>query len=487
MKKGKILSHKGHSKIFLRSKNGFFGSGKNKFGGCYVPEILYPVLCELQKAYEKIVPTKAFQREFTELARQYIGRPTPLIYAKSASKILKNEIYLKFEGLANTGAHKINNALGQALLAKKMGKKLVIAETGAGQHGLATAAACAKLGLACKIFMGAIDVARQAPNVFNMRLLGAEVISVQSGSKTLKDAVNEAMRQWARDPADTFYVLGSALGPAPYPDMVRDFQSIIGREVRKEAKRLGIKNGAADIMIACVGGGSNSMGFFSEFLLDKNVRLIGVEAGGVGNGAGENAARFSCFYPSLKIDSINSDSIQTDSIESNNDSSDLKAPKSPKTRSKKTAAKADSINPNSTLQPPARLGIAQGYKSYFLSDEFGNLAETHSISAGLDYAGVGPQLAHLHDIGRVEFSSARDSEALAAMQFFAKNEGILAALESSHALAELLSLIKRENLRNKIIFVNVSGRGDKDIFITAPALQKDKWHEFLKEQMEALE
>lgn len=454
MKKGKFLSHKGHSKIFLRSKNGFFGSGKNKFGGCYVPEILYPVLCELQKAYEKIVPTKAFAGEFKELCSQYIGRPTPLIYAKSASKILKNEIYLKFEGLANTGAHKINNALGQALLAKKMGKKLVIAETGAGQHGLATAAACAKLGLACKIFMGAIDVARQAPNVFNMRLLGAEVVAVKSGSQTLKDAVNEAMRQWARDPADTFYVLGSALGPAPYPDMVRDFQSIIGREVRKEAKRLGIKNGAADIMIACVGGGSNSMGFFSEFLLDKNVRLIGVEAGGVGNGAGENAARFSCFYSSPLAD--------LDSIESKNKSL------------------------NST-QPPARLGIAQGYKSYFLSDEFGNLAETHSISAGLDYAGVGPQLAHLHDIGRVEFSSARDSEALAAMQFFAKNEGILAALESSHALAELLSLIKRENLRNKTIFVNVSGRGDKDIFITAPALQKDKWHEFLKEQMEALE
>lgn len=417
-------------KMFLKSKKGFFGIAKgdlHAFGGQYMPEILYPALKELEEGYYKyILKSKEFKEELHALYRDFVGRPTPLIYAKNTSKILNNEIYLKFEGLANTGAHKINNAIGQVLLAKKMGKTRIIAETGAGQHGLATSAACAKLGMECVVFMGARDIKRQFPNVFNMELLGAKVVSVESGSQTLKDAVNEALREWSKESKNTFYVLGSTLGPYPYPDIVREFQSIISKELTKQTKKF--FKGNPDIMVACVGGGSNSLGFFKDYL-KTSVRLIGVEAGGRGSGIGENAERM------------------------------------------------DNKN--------AHLGIAQGYKSLFLSDKYGNLLETYSISAGLDYAGIGPQLAHLKEIGRIEFLSALDSEALEALQFFAKNEGILAALESSHALAGALRIAK--SVKNKKIIVNISGRGDKDIFITAKTLQKDRWAEFLMQEIKEIQ
>ncbi|BDB66560.1 tryptophan synthase subunit beta [Helicobacter cinaedi] len=417
------------AKVFTESKNGYFGEakgGKHAFGGQYVPEILLPALKELEKAYRGVFLSKGYKKELKSLLKHFVGRPTPLIYAKNASKILNNEIYLKFEGLANTGAHKINNALGQVLLAKYMGKKRVIAETGAGQHGLATAAACAKLGLKCEIFMGEIDIARQRPNVFNMELFGAKVQSVSSGSKTLKDAVNEALREWSKRSEDSFYVLGSAVGPYPYPDLVRDLQSVISKELKKQTKAY--FSGLPDIMIACVGGGSNAMGFFAHYL-KENVKLIGVEAGGKGNGIGENA---------IRINAIN-----------------------------------------------ASEGIAQGYKSLFLQDEDGQLSHTHSISAGLDYAGIGPQLAHLYEVNRLHFTSATDDEALEALAFFAKNEGIIPALESSHALAALLKVCK-ENKGKKII-VNVSGRGDKDIFITAKALTPTQWKSFLKDEIKRIE
>lgn len=412
-------------KIPLKSNHKFFGTSKD-FGGQYIPEILRPALLELEDAYKKIFPSKSYQTELKELLKHFVGRPTPLIYAKNASKILGNEIYLKFEGLANTGAHKINNAIGQVLLAKKMGKKKVIAETGAGQHGLATAAAAAKLGLMCEIYMGEIDIARQRPNVFNMELFGAKVISVNSGTKTLKDSVNETLRVWSKESIHTFYVLGSALGPYPYPDIVRDLQSIIGKEVKKQCKNYFPT--LPDVMIACVGGGSNSIGFFTEFLNDTSVRLIGVEAGGISDEVGKNATR---------------------------------------------------INGN------PHIGIAQGYKSIFLQDKEGNLSPTHSISAGLDYAGIGPQLGYLASIGRIEFTSARDDKVIEALKFFAKHEGIIPALESSHALAEVISISKK--IQNKKIIANISGRGDKDIFITAKAINPSQWEDFLSEEIKRIQ
>lgn len=412
--------------IFTESKNGYFGEekgNKHAFGGQYIPEILLPALEELEIAYRDIFKSKTYRKELKFSLKNFVGRPTPLIYADNSSKILKNDIYLKFEGLANTGAHKINNALGQVLLAKYMGKKRVIAETGAGQHGLATAAACARLGLECEIFMGEIDIARQYPNVFNMELLGAKVHSVGSGSKTLKDAVNETLREWSRRSDDTFYVLGSALGPYPYPDIVRELQSIISKEIKKQTKAY--FSGLPDIMVACVGGGSNAIGFFTHYLNEKKVRLIAIEAGGTGDNPGENAKRIH--------------------------------------------------NPN------ASVGIAQGYKSLFLQDDDGQLNLTHSISAGLDYAGIGPQLAHLYEVGRVEFQSATDKEALEALSFFAQYEGIIPALESSHALAAVIRLCK--DIKGKKIIANISGRGDKDIFITTKALATEKWKKFLQDEI----
>ena len=421
------------NKVFLQSENEYFGEGEFKFGGCFIPEILYPALNDLQNAYKQIFQTKAFKKELKKLLKTFVGRPTPLIYAKNASAILGNKIYLKFEGLANTGAHKINNALAQVLLAKRMKKRHIIAETGAGQHGVAVASVCAFLKMPCTIFMGATDIQRQRPNVFIMEQFGAEVVAVGSGTKTLKDAVNEALRQWSKLPDEYFYVLGSALGPYPYPDIVRDSQSIIGREIKKQIRKALSKhanNLLPDYLIACVGGGSNAIGAFSAFLEDKEVKLIGVEAGGDNFMANKHAMRLS-------------------------------------------------------QDCGARIGIVHGFRSYFLQDKHGQIANTHSISAGLDYAGVGPQLAHLAHIERVHFMGASDEMALNALQFFASHEGILPALESSHALAGAIEISKHE--QNKVIVVNVSGRGDKDIFITAKALCTKSWRDFLESELQSVE
>ena len=406
------------------SADGFFG----QFGGKYVAEVLRRPLDELQAAFEHYMGDAAFLQELHIIQRDYIGRETPLYFAPKATELLGGaQIYIKLEGLANTGAHKINNAMGQCLLAKRMGKTRIIAETGAGQHGLATAAACAKLGLSCTVYMGEIDVRRQQPNVAAMELYGAHIQPVTSGSRTLKDAVNEAMRDWAANFDNTHYVLGSALGPAPYPDMVREFQSVIGKEVEKQCAERNIDIGA---MVACVGGGSNSIGFFAPFLEKKGIRLIGAEAGGIGPGKGENASRM--------------------------------------------------------CSPAARDGILQGYKSRFLLDEDGQALPTRSISAGLDYCGIGPQLAALGRAGRIEFNSILDREALEAVSFFAKNEGILFALESAHAGAAAMKTAK-EVPAGKAIVINMSGRGDKDVFITSPVFRPTEWKQFLHAEIERLE
>lgn len=406
------------------SDNGFF----DNFGGKYVAEVLRRPLDELELAFNEAIKDPLFIKELETIQRDYIGRETPLLFAETATKLLGGaQIYIKLEGLANTGAHKINNAIGQCLLAKRMGKKRIIAETGAGQHGVATAAACAKLGLDCTVYMGEVDVHRQQPNVAAMELYGAKVHAVTSGSRTLKDAVNEAMRDWAANPDTTHYVLGSALGPAPFPDMVREFQSVIGREVERQTTERNLDVAA---MIACVGGGSNSIGFFAPFIDKSAPRLIGVEAGGVGDGIGENAVRMS--------------------------------------------GKA------------ARDGIMHGYKSRFLLDEDGQALPTRSISAGLDYCGIGPQLATLGKQGRVEFTYARDEEALNAVKFFARNEGVLFAMESAHAGAEAIKLAPTLP-KNKAIIVNMSGRGDKDVFITCPVFRRNEWLAFLHSEIDRLE
>ncbi len=406
------------------SNDGFF----DKYGGKYVAEVLRRPLDELQAAFSQYMSDKSFLDELNTIRSDYIGRPTPLYFAPTATSLLGGaKIYIKLEGLANTGAHKINNAIGQCLLAKKMGKKRIIAETGAGQHGLATAAACAKLGLDCTVYMGEVDVRRQQPNVAAMELYGAKVHAVTSGSRTLKDAVNEAMRDWAANPDSTHYVLGSALGPAPFPDMVREFQSVIGKEVKAECEERGIKIGA---MVACCGGGSNSIGFFSPFIDQKTPRLIAAEAGGIGPGIGENASRMT--------------------------------------------------------GNASREGIMQGYKSRFLLDEDGQALPTRSISAGLDYCGIGPQLAALGMSGRIEFTSVLDKDALEAVSFFAKNEGILFALESAHAGAAAIK-IARQVPADQAIIINMSGRGDKDVFITSPVFRPKEWKEFLKSEIARLE
>ena len=406
------------------SDKGFFDS----FGGKYVAEVLRRPLDELEVAFNEAMKDPSFIEELETIQRDYIGRETPLLFAETATRLLGGaQIYIKLEGLANTGAHKINNAIGQCLLAKRMGKKRIIAETGAGQHGVATAAACAKLGLDCTVYMGEVDVRRQQPNVAAMELYGAKVHAVTSGSRTLKDAVNEAMRDWAANPDTTHYVLGSALGPAPYPDMVREFQSVIGREVERQAAARKLDVAA---MIACVGGGSNSIGFFAPFIDKKEPRLIGVEAGGIGPGIGENAVRMS--------------------------------------------------------GEAARDGIMHGYKSRFLLDEDGQALPTRSISAGLDYCGIGPQLATLGRKGRVEFTYARDEEALNAVKFFARNEGVLFAMESAHAGAEAIKLAPTLP-KDKAIIVNMSGRGDKDVFITCPVFRREEWLDFLHAEIDRLE
>ena len=407
----------------MYSTNGFF----NHFGGKYVAEILRRPLDELEAAFKHFMSSQEFLDELHEIQRDYIGRETPLLFAPKATELLGGaKIYIKLEGLANTGAHKINNAIGQVLLAKHMGKKRIIAETGAGQHGLATAAACAKLGMDCTVYMGEVDVRRQQPNVAAMETYGAKVCAVTSGARTLKDAVNEAMRDWAAHPDDTHYVLGSALGPAPFPDIVRTFQSVIGNEVKRQCAERKVEIGA---MVACVGGGSNSIGFFSPFIDEKSPRLIGAEAGGIGPNIGENASRMT--------------------------------------------------------GNASREGIVQGYKSRFLLDEDGQSLPTRSISAGLDYMGIGPQLAALGESGRVEFMSILDKEALEAVQFFAKNEGVLFALESAHAGAAAMKIAKQVP-KDKAVIINMSGRGDKDIFITSPVFRPKEWKAFLESELERL-
>ncbi|AEM22460.1 tryptophan synthase beta subunit [Brachyspira intermedia PWS/A] len=406
------------------SDKGFFG----KFGGRFVPEALEKLLIELEEAFLHYINDKEFLSELEELRSDFLGRPTPLMYAKNLSeKIGGAKIYVKLEGLAHTGAHKINNSIGQALLAKKMGKKKIIAETGAGQHGLATAAACAKLGLECSIYMGEIDVKRQQPNVASMELYGANVVSVTKGGRGLKDAVDAALEDWVKDLKDTHYLLGSAVGPSPYPDIVRTFQSVIGRELDKQIQE---RNLNVKALIACVGGGSNAIGFFEPFIERENPKLIAVEAGGISMNLGENAIRMT--------------------------------------------------------NPYAKDIAAQGYMSKFILKEDGEISETMSISAGLDYPGVGPQLAYLGESGRIEFTYATDKEAINAVKEFAKNEGVIFALESAHAGAKAIEYAKQYT-KDDVIIVNMSGRGDKDIFITSPIFRPDKWKEFLKSELERLE
>jgi len=379
------------------------------YGGCYVPETLIPAITALDAAYTALRDDTGFWEALAHLHRTYTGRPTPLSFAgRLTAHCGGARIYLKREDLAHTGAHKINNALGQGLLAQRMGKRRVIAETGAGQHGVATATVCALLGLECVIYMGTEDMARQRPNVFRMRLLGAEVRGVDSGSRTLKDAINEAMRDWVTNP-DSYYLLGSALGPHPYPTMVRDFQSVIGQEAREQM--IETTGGLPDVILACVGGGSNAIGIFYPFIKDPDVQLRGVEAGGRSALLGEHAARFLGALP----------------------------------------------------------GVLQGTYSYVLQDEHGQIALTHSISAGLDYASIGPEHAWLHDTGRATYTSASDAEALNAFQQLAHLEGIIPALESAHAIAEALKLAPTMRPEQSLL-INLSGRGDKDIFTVADLL-----------------
>ncbi|PJF30736.1 MAG: tryptophan synthase subunit beta [Candidatus Thermofonsia Clade 1 bacterium] len=390
---------------------GYFG----KYGGRFVPETLIPALDELTAAYYALRDDPDFRAELADLARTYVGRPTPLSYARRLSQHLGGaQIYLKREDLAHSGAHKINNALGQALLAKRMGKRRIIAETGAGQHGVATATVCALLGLEAIIYMGSVDMARQQPNVFRMRLLGAEVRAVDSGSRTLKDAINEAIRDWVTNVRNTYYLLGSALGPHPYPLMVRDFQSVIGYEARQQMLEQVGK--LPEAVIACVGGGSNAIGIFHAFRDDPDVRLIGVEAGGMGVASGKHAARFA--DPTL-----------------------------------------------------GRLGVLHGTRSYVLQDQDGQIAETHSISAGLDYASIGPEHSYLREIGRAEYTFATDEQALEGLQMLCQYEGIIPALESAHAVYEAVRLAPSLP-KTAAILVNISGRGDKDLDTVIKALGK---------------
>ncbi len=375
------------------------------YGGRYVPETLIAALEELEREYEKVKRDKRFQARLAELLRTYAGRPTPLFYAGRLTKKLGGaKIYLKREDLLHTGAHKINNCLGQGLLAERMGKRRIIAETGAGQHGVATATVCALLGFECVIYMGSEDMRRQELNVFRMRLLGAEVRGVDSGSRTLKDAINEAMRDWVTNVRTTHYLLGSVLGAHPYPTMVRDFHKITGREAR--AQILKAEGKLPSAIIACVGGGSNAIGIFYEFIKDKKVKFIGVEAGGRGEALGDHAARFRGGSP----------------------------------------------------------GVLQGTYSYLLQDEAGQIALTHSISAGLDYPSIGPEHAWLKDLGRAEYVPASDAEALEACTLLARTEGIIPALESSHAVAEVIKRAPGMK-KSEIVIVNISGRGDKDMGI----------------------
>jgi tryptophan synthase beta chain len=391
-----------HDLLSTPDEGGHFG----QYGGSFVPETLMHPLEELCAAYAEAQSDESFNLELTSLLTKYVGRPTPLSFASRLTDHFGGaKIYLKREDLTHTGAHKINNAIGQILLARRMGKRRIIAETGAGQHGVATATACALFGLECVIYMGTEDMRRQELNVFRMRLLGAQVVPVEAGSRTLKDAINEALRDWVTNVADTHYLLGSVLGPHPYPMMVRDFQSVIGREAREQI--LEAEGRLPDYLLACVGGGSNAIGLFHEFLADREVAMIGVEAGGVGSQLGQHAARF-------------------------------------------------------LAGGGGRIGVLQGTKSFVLQDDAGQIAQTHSISAGLDYPSVGPEHAYLREAGRVEYMEVSDDEALEALKLLARCEGIIPALESAHAIAYLKRLAPMLE-PDRIILVNLSGRGDKDV------------------------
>ncbi len=379
------------------NKKGFYG----KFGGAYIPELLYPNVEELQNNYKQIIESDEFQTEYKKLLKYYVGRPSPLYYAERLSKQYNTNIYLKREDLNHTGAHKVNNTIGQILIAQKLGKKRIIAETGAGQHGVATAAVCALKGLECTVYMGEVDIARQAPNVARMKMLGAKVIPATSGSKTLKDAVNEAIRAWINNPEDTYYLIGSVVGPHPYPDMVAKLQAVISKEMKLQLKtQTGNEN--PDTIIACVGGGSNAAGSFYHYLKDENVKLVAVEASGEGVFSNKTAATIQVGTP----------------------------------------------------------GILHGSKTILMQDKYGQVIEPYSISAGLDYPGIGPIFAHLFDQKRAEFLNATDKEAIEAAFELAKLEGILPALESSHALAVLK---KMKFKQDETVVVILSGRGDKDL------------------------
>ena len=381
-------------------KKGRFG----KFGGRFVAETLMPLLLNVEEQYIKAKKSKEFKKNLDYYFKNYIGRPTPLYFAKRISeKMGGTKIYFKRDELNHTGAHKINNCVGQILLAKKMGKKRIVAETGAGQHGLATATVCALFNLKCVVYMGALDIKRQAPNVFKMKLLGAEIVPVNSGTSTLKDAMNEALRDWVSNVSDTFYVIGTVAGPHPYPMMVRDFQSIIGKEAKKQILKLEKK--LPDYLVACIGGGSNALGLFHPFLNNEDVQIIGVEAGGKGVNTKKHAASLSKGKP----------------------------------------------------------GFLHGNYTYLLQDKYGQINDAHSISAGLDYPGIGPEHSWLKEVGRVKYESATDSEALEAFKLCSKLEGIIPALEPSHALAYLLKNSNKFK-KNQIIIMNMCGRGDKDIF-----------------------
>lgn len=381
-------------------QNGFFG----EHGGLFVSETLIPALKELEQAYNEAKNDPEFWAEFRHDLKHYVGRPSPVYHAARLSEHLGGaQIWLKREDLNHTGAHKVNNTIGQALLARRMGKKRVIAETGAGQHGVASATVAARFGMTCDVYMGADDIQRQMPNVFRMKLLGANVVGVESGSRTLKDAMNEAMREWVARVDDTFYIIGTAAGPTPYPEMVRDFQCVIGNEAKEQMKEAIGRQ--PDVAVACVGGGSNAIGLFHPYIEEENVRLVGVEAGGLGVDTPDHAAP------------ITSD---------------------------------------------APIGVLHGFRSYLMQDENGQVLGTHSVSAGLDYPGIGPEHSHLHDIKRVEYTVAKDEEALEAFDLLCRFEGIIPALESSHALAWAVANAPKMD-KDQVILVNLSGRGDKDI------------------------
>ncbi len=390
----------------LPNDKGYFGA----FGGRYVSETLMPLILEVEQEYDKIKNDNNFKKDLSHYMETYVGRPSPLFFAQRITEDLGGpKIYFKRDELNHTGAHKINNCMGQILLAKKMGKKRIIAETGAGQHGVATATVCALFGLPCIVYMGEKDIKRQSPNVFRMKLLGAEIRSVSTGSKSLKDAMNEALRDWVTNVRDTFYIIGTAAGPHPYPAMVRDFQSVIGEEVRQQI--LKVENRLPDLLIACIGGGSNALGLFHEFLDEKQIEMIAVEAAGHGIDSGKHAASLSGGKP----------------------------------------------------------GILHGNKTYLLQSEDGQIDEAHSISAGLDYPGIGPEHSYLFEQKRVKYMSATDNEAIKAFQYCCNLEGIIPALEPSHALAVLKRIAKKYS-KDKIVVMNMCGRGDKDIFTIAEEL-----------------